>query len=284
MARHRLRPGRDRGQHHPAHYRVLRARNVQQFWGYSPDPEEAAAGSGSTLWTLSRGEPPAKRTRTGRQLHRPGTSTICPSCSGPIPGMDELLAALRAPEPVIGVATSKRRASAERTLEARRAGRAARTHRHDGGHRPHKPDPEPLLLALQRLAVRPDSAVYIGDAVVDVQAAHAAGMDAIAVTWGAGDARRRTGRGGSAGDRRHHGRVALPAADKALTRRRARPRTIAERARRDPRWSRRARSASRPDQERGIMVPVSRNRTCQLSAWCRSCGVCRPLAILQECS
>ena len=51
----------------------------------------------------------------------------------------------------------------------------------------HKPNPEPLLLALQKLGVSADSCVYIGDAVVDVLAAKAAGMASIAVTWGAGD-------------------------------------------------------------------------------------------------
>ncbi|MEP6799448.1 MAG: HAD-IA family hydrolase [Lapillicoccus sp.] len=51
----------------------------------------------------------------------------------------------------------------------------------------HKPDPAPLLLAVDRLGAVPATAVYVGDAVVDVQAARAAGMGAVAVSWGAGD-------------------------------------------------------------------------------------------------
>ncbi|WP_230209345.1 HAD family hydrolase [Nostocoides sp. HKS02] len=51
----------------------------------------------------------------------------------------------------------------------------------------HKPDPAPLLYAAQQLGVAPRDCVYIGDAVVDVQAARAAGMGAVAVTWGAGE-------------------------------------------------------------------------------------------------
>jgi pyrophosphatase PpaX len=50
----------------------------------------------------------------------------------------------------------------------------------------HKPDPEPLLLAVNRLGATPTEAVYVGDAIVDVQAARNAGMAAVAVTWGAG--------------------------------------------------------------------------------------------------
>ncbi len=51
----------------------------------------------------------------------------------------------------------------------------------------HKPDPQPLLHALERLGAQPGQAVYVGDAVVDVQAARNAGMSAIGVTWGAGE-------------------------------------------------------------------------------------------------
>lgn len=50
----------------------------------------------------------------------------------------------------------------------------------------HKPDPAPLLEGARRLGAAPAGCVYVGDAVVDVLAARAAGMAAVAVTWGAG--------------------------------------------------------------------------------------------------
>ena len=43
-----------------------------------------------------------------------------------------------------------------------------------------------MLLAVQRLGGTPAEAVYVGDAVVDVQAARRASMAVVAVTWGAG--------------------------------------------------------------------------------------------------
>ncbi|MBI4032675.1 HAD family hydrolase [Candidatus Berkelbacteria bacterium] len=43
----------------------------------------------------------------------------------------------------------------------------------------HKPDPEGLLLALNRLGVEPGAAVMVGDSVHDVDAAHAIGVPAI---------------------------------------------------------------------------------------------------------
>lgn len=48
----------------------------------------------------------------------------------------------------------------------------------------HKPDPEPLRIALERLGVGAATAVYVGDSPFDIRAAKAAGMTAIAVSWG----------------------------------------------------------------------------------------------------
>ncbi|GAA1884513.1 HAD family hydrolase [Lapillicoccus jejuensis] len=49
----------------------------------------------------------------------------------------------------------------------------------------HKPDPAPLLEAVARVGGTPGGATYVGDAVVDVLAAQAAGMASVAVSWGA---------------------------------------------------------------------------------------------------
>jgi pyrophosphatase PpaX len=48
----------------------------------------------------------------------------------------------------------------------------------------HKPHPDPILLALERLQARPPDAAYVGDSPFDVQAAKTAGVFAVAVTWG----------------------------------------------------------------------------------------------------
>jgi pyrophosphatase PpaX len=49
----------------------------------------------------------------------------------------------------------------------------------------HKPRPEPILEALRRLDRDAAGACYVGDSPFDMQAAHAAGVDAIGVSWGA---------------------------------------------------------------------------------------------------
>ncbi len=47
-----------------------------------------------------------------------------------------------------------------------------------------KPDPEPLLLALERLGVAPSQAAYVGDSPEDVEMARAAGAYAVGVPGG----------------------------------------------------------------------------------------------------
>ena len=49
----------------------------------------------------------------------------------------------------------------------------------------HKPDPEPVRLALTRLGYAPHEAMYVGDTVHDIAAGRAAGVRTIGVTWGA---------------------------------------------------------------------------------------------------
>ncbi|MCS7273079.1 MAG: HAD-IA family hydrolase [Fimbriimonadales bacterium] len=49
----------------------------------------------------------------------------------------------------------------------------------------HKPAPDPVLKALERLQVAPEQAVYIGDTVFDVACGRAAGVQVGTVAWGA---------------------------------------------------------------------------------------------------
>jgi pyrophosphatase PpaX len=48
----------------------------------------------------------------------------------------------------------------------------------------HKPNPAPVLLAIERVGGNVADAAYVGDAVPDLEAARAAGCAAIGVTWG----------------------------------------------------------------------------------------------------
>jgi pyrophosphatase PpaX len=48
----------------------------------------------------------------------------------------------------------------------------------------HKPDPEPVLKALELLGSEPETAAYVGDSPYDVGAGKAAGVFTVGVSWG----------------------------------------------------------------------------------------------------
>lgn len=101
-------------------------------------------------------------------------------------GIAEVVQALVAGGVRVGAATSKRRDQAQWALDlGHLTDLVPLTVAHEDVTT-HKPDPAPLLLAAQRLGGTPDTTVYVGDAVVDIQAAHNAGMACVGVSWGAG--------------------------------------------------------------------------------------------------
>ena len=48
----------------------------------------------------------------------------------------------------------------------------------------HKPDPEPVHVALARIGYAPNDAVFVGDSIHDMAAGNAAGVTTIAALWG----------------------------------------------------------------------------------------------------
>jgi pyrophosphatase PpaX len=51
----------------------------------------------------------------------------------------------------------------------------------------HKPHPEPVLVALERLGAPRESAIFVGDSPHDVASGNAAGVRTVGVAWGAFD-------------------------------------------------------------------------------------------------
>jgi pyrophosphatase PpaX len=99
-------------------------------------------------------------------------------------GMDVVLDQLKDRGHRLGIVTAKRRLTVDLAFA-----RIPIEHLFDtvvGGDETekHKPDPEPLLLALGRMGADAADAVYVGDSPFDMQAAKAAGLYAIGVSWG----------------------------------------------------------------------------------------------------
>ena len=102
----------------------------------------------------------------------------------PYEGAAETVAALHASGRPIGIVTSKTFELSERGLACvglldymdTIVGVDSTTH--------HKPDPEPVRIALDRLNTPANQALFVGDSVHDMYAGNAAGVTTVAALWG----------------------------------------------------------------------------------------------------
>jgi pyrophosphatase PpaX len=99
-------------------------------------------------------------------------------------GMDDLLVRLKDEGRRLGIVTAKRRITVELAFAQIPIEHLFETVVGGDETECHKPDPEPLLLALERMGARPEEAAYVGDAPFDVKAARAGGLFSVGVTWG----------------------------------------------------------------------------------------------------
>ena len=90
-----------------------------------------------------------------------------------VPGTEDLLQYLRDAHVKCALVTNNSRRSVERVLERYPLSFDVVLSRDDGAL---KPDPQAFLSALERLAVRPDEAIAIGDAHLDLIASDRAGV------------------------------------------------------------------------------------------------------------
>jgi phosphoglycolate phosphatase len=67
-----------------------------------------------------------------------------------------------------------------------------------------KPDPQPLLMAAQKLGVDPKQAIMLGDSITDVMAARGAGMPIICVSYGYNHGQAISGQEGHGQERHSH--------------------------------------------------------------------------------
>ncbi len=100
------------------------------------------------------------------------------------PGTLETIAALEARGLSLALVTSKGNAFARRSLEYTGLSRSISVVIGADTVTRHKPEPEPVLAALEQLGAKPGEAVFIGDSPHDVASGNAAGVVTIAALWG----------------------------------------------------------------------------------------------------
>lgn len=99
------------------------------------------------------------------------------------PGMEELIVRLKQEGYKLGVVTSRLRNSTEIGLNKFHLMQYFEAIVSADDTSKHKPDPEPVLIALEKLNSKPEEAVMIGDSMFDVLCAQNARVEAVLVSW-----------------------------------------------------------------------------------------------------
>ena len=100
------------------------------------------------------------------------------------PGIEAALRLLKAQGRRLGVVTAKRRPTVELAFASVRIGDLFDVVVGSDDTDRHKPEPEPILHALELLGASARDAAYVGDSPYDIAAARAAGVHAVWVAWG----------------------------------------------------------------------------------------------------
>lgn len=149
-----------------------------------PPRQEIVATISATLEDQFRLYPQLNHAEAVR-VYREHYVRTAPSTTSLLPGVPEALAQLQTAGVRMGVATSKRRSSAEPILQHLKI-----AHHFEVCIGPEdvsrpKPDPEPLHALMRRMGVAdPAAFVYIGDTPYDANAANAAGVPFVGLTTG----------------------------------------------------------------------------------------------------
>ncbi len=95
-----------------------------------------------------------------------------------------MLTALHEVGDTLGVVTSKSRVRLDRDLEQNGIGHLLDVTVCGDEVPAAKPDPAPIIAAMEMLSVRPDDVLFVGDGANDVIAAHSAGIRVVGAGYG----------------------------------------------------------------------------------------------------
>jgi pyrophosphatase PpaX len=102
-------------------------------------------------------------------------------------GVKELLESLEQQGYILALVTSKRRKAALMGLELFDIKKHFKTFVALEDTELHKPNPAPVIRALELLDAKPEEAIMVGDSIFDIHCAHGAGVKAVLVKWSAAD-------------------------------------------------------------------------------------------------
>jgi pyrophosphatase PpaX len=147
-----------------------------------PDEVLAAAVGGSNIYDQMRAFDEARvdeLVRVYREHNEPLHDDLVA-----FEGIERVLDRFKAEGRQLGIVTAKRRKTVDLAFAILPLERYFDTVVTSEQTEHHKPHPEPVLTALERLGSRPEQAAFVGDSPFDMGAGRAAGVFTVAVSWG----------------------------------------------------------------------------------------------------
>jgi pyrophosphatase PpaX len=160
--------------------------SVSKLVDNPPTDEEILKGFGrplrDQLWRLY----PTLRDRIDETLAlwRQAQEELHDRLIKPFPGTVEVLAELKRRGYPLGVVTSKERRTALRGMRLNGLDQVIELLVSADDTTNHKPDPEPVLRAIDLMGARPEETLYVGDSLYDMKAGRGAGAMVAAAMWG----------------------------------------------------------------------------------------------------
>ena len=147
-----------------------------------PDEVLAAAVGGSNIYEQMRAfdeERAEELVRVYREHNEPLHDDLVA-----FEGIEGVLERLKSERRRLGIVTAKRRRTVDLAFSLLPLERYFDTVVTAEQTKQHKPHPEPVLAALERLGSSSDEAAFVGDSPFDMGAGKAAGVFTVAVSWG----------------------------------------------------------------------------------------------------
>ncbi len=156
-------------------YRVLTGREAEE--------EALKATFGEPLAVSMAKLFPDTPVETAIDIYRGHQKDIYEEMIEPFPGMVELIKELKARGLKVAVTTSRMRNTTMIGLNKFGVAEYLDAVITCDDCTRHKPDPEPVLITLERLGARAEEALMVGDSMFDIKCAHNAGVRAVLVGW-----------------------------------------------------------------------------------------------------
>jgi len=147
-----------------------------------PDEVLAAAVGGSNIYEQMRAfdeERAEELVRVYREHNEPLHDDLVA-----FEGIERVLERLEAEGRQLGIVTAKRRRTVDLAFAILPLEAFFDTVVTSEQTQHHKPHPEPVLTALERLGAKPEGAAFVGDSPFDMGAGKAAGVFTVGVSWG----------------------------------------------------------------------------------------------------